>query len=183
MWKPSYVTAEELADWIGVVEDDDPNLALATEAASRAIDQACNRQFGATDAAEAHPFKAYYWRGTTYIDVDDTFDVDLTVAGMDSFTLYPLRPWGKPYTQIQIPRHVGDTVEVIAVWGWPEVPDAIKQACLIQAARFWERRDSTGGPLVEKNVDDVRYKWGAAAELDADVASSIAPYRRLWAAV
>lgn len=180
-WALAYCTVNEARSWLG--GGDTAELALAIEAASRAIDKACGRQFGVTDAAEAQPFKAEYWRGTTYVDIDDTFDADLAVTGVDSFTLYPLRARGKPYTQIQIPRHVGDLVEVTAVWGWPEIPDAIKQATLIQAARFYERRDSAGGPLIQKNVDDISYRWGATQELDADVAASIGSYVRLWVAV
>ncbi len=62
------------------------------------------------------------------------------------------------------------------------MPDAIKLATLIQAARLYERRTNTAGPLSSEKVDDVAYGYGATTELDADVAASIAPYRKLWAA-
>ncbi|MDF3336002.1 hypothetical protein P3H80_01135 [Mycolicibacterium septicum] len=39
------------------------------------------------------------------------------------------------------------------------------------------------GPLVEREIDDVRDKWGTATELDADVLRSIRPYVKLWVAV
>lgn len=177
---PDYCSPAELAAWLSDTEDAD--MAGACAAASRAIDHACNRQFGVTDTAESAKFTAEYWRGTTFVDIDDTFDTDLTVTGVDTFTLYPLRR--TPYTQIQIPGRVGGLVEVTAVWGWPAVPDAIKQATLIQAARFWERRETPGGALTSEQVDDVRRGWAAtAADLDTDVSVAIAAYRRIWAVV
>lgn len=178
---PDYCSPAELAAWLSDTEDAD--MAGAIAAASRAIDHACDRQFGVTDTAEPAKFKAEYWRGRTYINIDDTFDADLTVTDVDSFELYPLRH--KPYTQIQIPKRVGDLVEVTAVWGWPEVPGPIKQATLTQAARFWTRRDTPGGALTSEQVDDVRRGWAAvtAADLDPDVSTAIAPFRRIWAAV
>lgn len=57
-----------------------------------------------------------------------------------------------------------------------------KLATLIQAARLYERRNNTAGPLSSEKVDDVAYGYGAMTELDTDVAASIAPYRKLWAA-
>jgi hypothetical protein len=38
-----------------------------------------------------------------------------------------------------------DTVQVTALWGWSGVPDAIRQACLLQASRLLSRRDSPFG--------------------------------------
>lgn len=70
-------------------------------------------------------------------------------------------------------------------WGWTNVPSAIKYAILVQAARFYERRQNVGGALTSQQVDDVSVGWAASAnqDLDADVLTSIAPYRRLWAAM
>ena len=54
----------------------------------------------------------------------------------------------------------------------------------MQAARFHERRQNVGGPLNRKRVDDVELGWSSAGtdELDADVATIVAPFRRWWAA-
>lgn len=180
-WAPSYATAEELAEWLG--DEEDAQMSLVTESASRAIDQACGRQFGLSDEqTRVYPVERFRDRWT--VEIDDC-PIEPTVEGVDEFTLHPRNAEanGKPWTRIEYRTGPRDTVEVTATFGWANVPQAIKLACLIQAARFWERRDSTGGPLTQKDVDDVSYKWGAAAELDADVASSIAPYRRLSAAV
>ena len=72
-----------------------------------------------------------------------------------------------------------------AEWGWVAIPDAIKLATLMQAARFYERRQNVGGQLTRREVDEVSLGWSAstAHELDSDVVASIAAYRRLWLAV
>lgn len=70
-----------------------------------------------------------------------------------------------------------------AQWGWTNVPNAIKQATILQGARLYERRNAVFGPLTRKDVDDVSYQWGSTVELHADVAAVVAPYRRVWGAV
>lgn len=180
-WQPSYATAADLAGWLGVNED--PQLVLAIDAASRAIDRATGRQFGATDAAETWHYPADFYRGTTIVDIDDTFDIDLTVTGAPTFTLYPGNPKGRPYTQIQVAGYAGPEVAVTAVWGWNAVPEAVKTATLIQAGRYLERRTNPSGPLSSERVDDIQRDWSATTgqEVDADVAGMITDYRKLWA--
>jgi hypothetical protein len=68
-WSPSYASASDLASWLGGPADD--LMALATEAASRAIDQACGRQFGLLSSSEFRWYTAEYWRGRWYVEVDD----------------------------------------------------------------------------------------------------------------
>jgi hypothetical protein len=52
-WAPDYITAEQLAAYLRITDDDDDvELAIAVGAASRAIDNHTNRQFGKVDAAE-----------------------------------------------------------------------------------------------------------------------------------
>jgi Phage gp6-like head-tail connector protein len=38
-----------------------------------------------------------------------------------------------------------DRVQITALWGWPAVPDAVVQACLIKASRLFHRKDSPQG--------------------------------------
>jgi hypothetical protein len=38
-------------------------------------------------------------------------------------------------------------IRVTAVWGWPTVPDQIKEACLLRAARLFKRRESPDGTV------------------------------------
>lgn len=82
------------------------------------------------------------------------------------------------------PNGLRHGVAVTAKWGWTNVPSAIKYATLVQAARLYDRRENVAGALRTKQIDDIRMDWSAAAnqDLDPDVAASVAPYRRLWAA-
>jgi hypothetical protein len=193
-WNPAYATPAELAGWINAdaVLDAVP-LTLSIEAASRAIDQATGRQFGQSAAPEIRYFPAEYdrKRGLWHADVDDVSTtvglvVEIDDAAVESYFLAPVNAAskGRPYTAIEfLPHQSFQRLAVTARWGWAAVPDSIKLGCLIQAGRLFERRDSPGGPLIGRKVDDVDYRWGnASIELDADVLTSIAPYRRVWAA-
>lgn len=199
MWAPAYASAAELASHLGVSTD--PQMAPATEAASRAIDKACGRQFGLLSSSEFRWYAADYYRGAWTVDIDDLMTTTgLTVQTVDAagtpvaeITDYLLTPRnaasvGRPWTRLEIlpgspvkPDRHG--VQVTARWGWTTVPGPIKFATLIQAALLYERRRNVSGPLTSERVDDVAYTYGAAADLDTDVAGMIAPYRKLWAAV
>ncbi len=75
----------------------------------------------------------------------------LLVAGFSSPVLMPEDALyeNKPADAIRLPQTatfgtVG-TVNITAVWGWPEVPDDIKMACHLQAARLYKRKGSPEG--------------------------------------
>ncbi|MFN6550663.1 hypothetical protein ACP6C7_18840 [Mycolicibacterium septicum] len=197
-WAPAYCEADELAGWLGI--DEDPELALAIEAASRAIDQACGRQFGVVDEPEPRFYEPQWHRNHWYLDVDDlmtdeslaieTVDISGAVVNTLSGVLTPRNaaPVGKPWRRIELAPGSpvrGDFVRVTAKWGWTNVPGAIILATKIQAGRWYARRENVGGPLTLHEVDDVRYGWAAGqnTDLDSDVLASIAPYRKLWVAV
>lgn len=115
--------------------------------------------------------------------IDDTFDSHLVVEFNGEpieFTPLPRNAPanGRPWTRLEVAGR--GEVAVTGEFGWPEVPDAIKLATLIQAGRFYGRRVSVGGPLSGERIDDVAYTYGTTTELDADVAVSIADYIRSW---
>jgi hypothetical protein len=61
-WAPSYASTEELAAFVRVGDTaDDAQLALALATASRAIDQATDRQFGQAPAPVARFYPAPRW--------------------------------------------------------------------------------------------------------------------------
>jgi hypothetical protein len=115
------------------------------------------------------------------------------------FTLWPRnagytwRPWTRLEAHLPLPgwscfpfyrepaRRREARVQITAVWGWTEVPTAIKLAALVQAGRLYQRRDNTAGPLNSQEIDDIRLGWSVAQGLDPDVAASVSRYRRLWA--
>ena len=187
-----------------VAVGEDAELALAAEAASRAVDKATGRQFGLVAAPEVRYYTAEWDRiaGRWLVDVDDLQTTVGVIVQLDNdndgtpestVTAYQLGPvnalpTGRPWTRIEFlpgaavkPNGSRYGVHITARWGWTAVPDAIKLATLTQAARFYSRRESPTGPLTSKRVDDVAYQWGAA-DLDEDVATAVAPYRRLWVA-
>ncbi|MCV7039697.1 phage gp6-like head-tail connector protein [Mycolicibacterium moriokaense] len=187
-----------MAGWLGV-PNEGTELALACESASRAIDKACNRQFGLVSSPEARWYTAEWYRDRWLITIDDLMTITGLVVELengDDITEYKLTPinaapTGRPWTRIEVspssavqPNGTPHGVKVTAKYGWTAVPNAIKQATLIQGARFYDRRENVGGMLTKQHVDDVEYGWAANAgqELDSDVALSLSGYRRLWAA-
>lgn len=199
----TYATAADLAAWVGVDPADEAQLTLAVGAASSAIDRACNREFGLAATPSARWFTAEWDRDQWIIPIDDVMTTAGLVIELDNdrdgiaeavVTSYRLGPVnaaakGQPFTRIEIlpngavkPNGLRHGVAVTAIWGWTEVPDAIRYATLVQAARFYDRRENVGGPLASKRVDDVSYAW-RASDLDEDVATAVAPYWRVWAAV
>lgn len=203
-WMPAYASAADLAGWLGV-DSSDPQLAPATEAASRAIDQATGRQFGLLSSSEFRWFTAEWFRDRWIIDIDDlmteaslTIEVDndqdgTTEAAITAYRLTPINgaAKGRPWTRVEVlpastvkPNGLRHGVRIGARWGWTTVPQSIKLATLIQAARWYQRKDSGAGPMASQTVDDVAVTWRVSMQdLDADVLAAIRPYVRLWAAV
>jgi hypothetical protein len=205
MAQPTYASGDDLATWLAEADPvaDADELGLAVEAASRAVDRACNRSFGLAPAPEARHYTAEYDRhlGLWLVDIDDVqtttglvveLDNDRDGAAETTVTAYQLAPVNstdRPYIRIEFlpgapvkPNGVRHGVKVTARWGWTEVPDSIVLATLTQASRFYARRENPSGPLQSKKVDDVSYGWHAT-DLDSDVATLVAPYRRVWGAV
>ena len=203
-WARDYATVGELAAHVRIGDAaDDASLALAIATASRAIDQACNRQFGKVDVAEARYYTARYdcARARWWVAIDDLMTTtDLAVAvALDAdldytdgtITGYDLRPInaaaeGRPWTQLWVrststvqPNCTEQGVRVTARWGWSGVPDSIRQACLLQASRLLARRDS---PFGVAGSAEMGSELRLLARLDADVAVAVRPYRRVWGA-
>lgn len=192
-WAPDYCTVEELAAFRRVDDDaDDAQLAHAIAAASRAVDQHCGRQFGKSDGPVVRRYTAVYDRRRRsrrwVVAIDDlstTADMAVTVDGQptNDYELLPVNAVadGRPYTELALERATGGehTVEVTATWGWPDVPVVVKQATLLQASRFASRRDS---PYGVAGSPDLGSELRLLARVDPDVAVSLGPYVRWWAA-
>lgn len=193
-WEPDYCTTQDLANYLRIGDtEDNPEIALAVTAASRAIDKACSRQFGATDSTEERTFETCWVpRLARYsADIDDVMTqvgMVVTVSGA-TVTNYELRPYnaaeyGRPWRRIltaggtQPTSGSGPyTVAVEATWGWTAVPDTIKQATLVQAARIFQRRSS---PFGVAGSPDLGSEMRLLAKIDADVEVMVAAYRRDW---
>ena len=159
------------------------------------INQHCRRRFYADGSATAQVFAAQdAW--TVYVpDIstttglvvktdttdDGTFD---TTWDSGDYELRPLNARGSsgeswPYTSIHavearcfpvVGKRAG-RVQVTADWGWPAVPDAIPEACLILAARFYRRGQSPEGVIGFGDFGPMRL-----SRTDPDIAALLDPY-------
>lgn len=191
-WAPDYVTIEDLRDFVRVGDlDDDVQLGLAISAASRAIDDHTNRQFGKVDTAEQRLYVAWpdYERGYWTVTIDDTQDAGGVAVAVDGDTVATYRrepinaaAKGRPWTRIvftgdseYLPSSGDHEVAVTAVWGWTEVPATVRQATLLQASRLLKRRDA---PFGVAGSPDMGSELRLLAKVDPDVAVSLRGYGR-----
>jgi hypothetical protein len=190
-WSPAYVSVAELKSYLRIGDiDDDDELGIAAETASRAVDHAANRQFG-SEAGQARSYTARYdrWSRRWVVDIDDTFDDTLTVdSDGDAITGFILLPRnapvnGRPFERIAFSSSVArdeGAITVTADFGWPAVPDAITQATLLQASRFFVRRVS---PYGIAGSPETGSEMRLLDRVDPDVAVALRPFRRIWGAV
>jgi hypothetical protein len=154
----------------GSVTDADRDTLLATNiaAASRSIDNACGRKFWLDSTVSARRYNPRY--RTVWTDdgelllLDDIgsaeglivevgSDADGWVAVTDYETVednalargWPITGLLRPYLSWQTVRT--SRVRVTAQWGWPQIPDEVQQAALIQAIRLFKRKESPEGVM------------------------------------
>jgi hypothetical protein len=196
-WKPDYVTTVELAAFLRISDsDDDIELGIAISAASRAVDNHTNRQFGKTAASEERVYVAEWdrHRRRWVVPIDDVMVTPTTIENEDedAITDYTLLPRnadknGKPWTHLVInpasavkPTGVDRLLTIAAnPWGWSAVPDAVEQATLLQGSRFHARRFA---PYGIAGSPETGSELRLLAKVDPDVAVSLSDYVRWWAA-
>ena len=174
---------------------DDSLLEMAIESASRAIDGHAARYFYSSGTAS----RVYAADDSFIVQTDDIAGTAIVLqtssAGDGIFDTtfepidYQLEPLnGKvdgldvPFTRIRavenylFPVEVEQAlIKVTAVFGWPAVPIAITQACIIQSSRIFKRLDSPLGVAGFGDMGAVR----VSRYLDPDVEQLVAPYRRI----
>jgi hypothetical protein len=193
-----YATLAQLKTSTGISDSfDDDTLELAIEAASREIDQACERVFYPTTAT-----RIYTPRDSFTVEIDDlesltSLKTSSSADGVFGVTWgpndYQLEPLNKitggittPYTLI---RAVGDftfprngfvmnaeeaTVQVTGVFGFNTTPVAIKQATILLASRLFKRNDSPLGVAGFGDMGVMR-----VSRFDPDIEALISPYKRV----
>lgn len=198
-----YTTLNELKALleIGVTDtDDDTPLESAVETASRMIDRYCERRFFVVE--ETRYYKAEY---ADMLVIDDL--VSLTGLWTDSTgnrsydtewgaSDYDLEPGnapldGKPYTEIWVapdstayfPINLRRGVKLTGEFGYGNtVPIAVADACLLQAARLFRRRDAIFGASGPATLGQVTVNVGGNSPrrpaLDPDVQLILADVRR-----
>jgi hypothetical protein len=195
-WAPDYVTAAELKSYVRITDtDDDAELALAITAASRAVDRHTNRQFGLVAAPEERKYTACWDRRRRrwVVEIDDLMTttglVITTDAGeVDAYSLQPINAAekGEPWTRIVVdpesavaPTAAENGVTAEAQWGWTTAPTTVDLATLLQASRFFTRRNA---PFGIAGSPDVGSEMRLLARVDPDVAVTLGPFIRWWAA-
>lgn len=193
-WEPDYIETADLKSHRRIENDvDDNELALAITAASRAVDHETGRQFGVTASTESREFEGEWSRrrGLYRVRIDDVMTAAgfvVTVSGSTvtsaNYRLEPRnapehgRPWEVIYLKSITRDNLGigpGTVDIVATWGWTAVPDTIKEATAIQAARFYKRRDA---PFGIAGSPEMGSEMRLLAMVDPDVAAMVRPYRR-----
>jgi len=196
-WAPSYVTPTQLKAFAAIsVSDHDAWLDLAIAAASRAVDQFCNRQFGLVDAPEERSYTAEWdrrqcrwvvWHDDVMAPVTG-FSIETESGVIDAYALKPANAvaQGRPYTHTIVdpastytPTGARDEVTITARWGWASVPDAVQEATLLQANRLFKRHDAPFGVAGSPQLGS---ELRLLAKVDPDVAVVLTPYVRWWAA-
>jgi hypothetical protein len=183
---------------------DDLEYHAACFAASRAMEQYCQRTFyRSTETRTLNPREYYCLDLPAFYDLvtvttlktdpsgDGTFPIawaagDYQLLCGDDTPNINAGPESKPYVKIRavgtllfpiIPKMIGrrDMVQITGVWGWPSVPWAIKKATEIVAAETFKLKDSPG--MVASGFDDFDVSM-----LDASARRRFArfanPYRR-----
>lgn len=203
-WRPDYCSASDLKAHLRITDAaDDAELAINITAASRAIDHACGRQFGSAVQTRLYA-SCTSVDGRPAVSIDDimstaglTIKLDTARDGSYATTLtvgtdvdlwpYNAAAEGEPWTAVvfregaaALPTGRPQELQVAGTFGWSAVPVIVKQACLIQAARFFIRRDSLYGV---SGSPETGTEMRLLERLDPDVAVALAPVRRWWGAV
>lgn len=191
-----YVSADELAAYLRMdapAEDVGFDLmTMSVESATSWVNEHTRRDFNLAATASAR----YFDTGTDVVMVDDighaTISVSTDVAqdGTHStawettdFQVNPLDAItvNEPITSLvavgsysfpRVSRRRG-LVKVTARWGWPAVPESVKQATLVLAAALFKRHESVTGVLGGGEFGVVR----VGTIVDPHVSMLLDPYR------
>lgn len=185
---------------------DDAQISIAITAASRAIDEFTARQFGITGSAVQRNFtalRADVTESRPSVEINDLMDLTtgpptfvfyLSFDGTQTLTMvngtdFDLWPWnapadGVPYTRL-VMRPLGRMylpywtrgIQITANWGYATVPPVVKAAAILQASRFFVRRDSPYG--VAGSVD-LGSQVRLLQRLDPDVQVMLAQVKRWY---
>jgi hypothetical protein len=170
---------------------DDASLEQAIETASRAVDETCGRVF----YQEVAQTRYYTAEDADLLFVDDLVSVTTLAVDINgsrtydwtwSTTDYDLEPYNaalhsKPYlwirrayfSQLFFPT-LRKGVKLVGTFGWPAVPPQAKRACMIQAARYWKRKDAVFGVMGSAEMGQVV----VLPKLDPDVITLVTPLMR-----
>lgn len=197
----AYRTVSELKGWLGLSgSGQDTNLGYALDAATAAIDAYTGRQFDIDAAVVTRLYDCEYM---DYAEVDDiatstglivktlnadgsvnetlTLNTDYYLAPYNADKVEPVMPFTKIIMAIEksgkvLPTEHRQGLSVTAKFGFSAVPDAIEQATLIQASRFFQRKNSPMG--FSGNPETGQPAVVFLTELDPDVKNLVNPFKK-----
>jgi hypothetical protein len=188
-WQPDYTTLARAKDFARIADTvDDVTLAVWITAASRAVDERCNRQFGLASGVVPRTYRRApsYNRATGMweLEIDDVMTATgLLVNGAayasSGTALLPDTAAldGKPWTRIGFVYQpylsapgAPQTNVVAAQYGRTTVPTQVEAATWLQMNRWSTRRDS---PLGVSGSPDAGGEMRLLAKLDPDVATTL----------
>ena len=194
-----YTTLADVRNSLQIQDSiDDAEIEAAILAASRMIDDYCQRFFY-QEGSLAFPATRYYTAVSPwYVETDDIVqitelacdpDFDQSYAQIWNTTTPPLdimyepvnNPQkGWPYTRVLaigsyvFPYFFPQTVRISGIFGFPEVPYEVQLACKLQAARLFVRKQSPFGIAGSVELGTVRLN----SRLDPDVEMLLKTFRR-----
>jgi len=191
-----YCTLAQVKSALRITDDiDDTLLSTAIDAASRWVDSYCDRSFSQATATRDYiptgrmdPLIVDDLVSVTSVKIDE--DLDRTFAETLAEIDYQLEPVNQraagqgdwPYTRIRPQEdgywptafHPRATVRVEGVYGWPTIPDAVREATILQASRLFTRLDSPLGVAGFGDMGAMRVSFKG----DPDVLMLLAAFRR-----
>ena len=196
-----YATVSDLRSYLqmgtataGTAHPDDGFLQAALDTAAQAVDQFCGRKFNVAGTAVTTRYLSPDW--SSRVALPDHVGT-VTLAGdydNDGVFEQSITGWveqtendeGVPWSIVKMTTESLPTgknrVQASATWGWAAVPSAVTTATLIQAARYYKRRESPFGTIGSSDmVGTVRLPWRST--LDPDVQVMLQPYVKGWVAV
>jgi hypothetical protein len=205
VWETSlghlYATVEALKSRLGITHaNDDAEIHGACFAASRWVEQYCQRIFYRSAAATVRTFiptGSYNLKLPVFNELvsvsalktdaagDGTFGTTWTAA---DFQLLPYNPSAapeqRPYEEIQaiggqtFPINYGystsrrDRVQVTGVFGWPSVPRSVREGALLKAAEIFKLKEAPFGVAGADDFGLIRIRE------NLPVQALLGPYRR-----
>lgn len=191
-----YITAEELKYTTEMTGFNfaDGDIPRAISATSKAIEEYCGVASFSTIADTRYftPTAPYYLNVDDLVSVS-TFAVDNDGDGAfeiswsypRDYVLEPLNApaWGKPYDTVRVqwtgskrfpywPTH--RSVQVIGTFGWPAVPDPVRQAALIMTSRLLRRAREAPFGVVGLGIDNVGVRINRT--VDSDICFLLDPF-------
>jgi len=191
-----YTTLSDVKNGLQIEDiTDDTAIEAAILAASRMIDDYCQRAFYQEGTLAAPVTKYYTPVSPWYLEIDDLIQPTeiasranqsgpfSTIWNLDNDVMYePINnpQLGRPVTRLLAvrtyvwPYFFPQTVKITGVWGYSSIPYEVELACKIQASRLFIRKQSPFGIAGSVELGTVRLN----SRLDPDVEILLKTFRR-----